>query len=363
MATPVRCSHLALICLASLHLLACATTADATTLPPHGPVLPLGPDEPEPTTPTPTGRPGPASSDRLAASPSASTFSGVLQQRILDACFIACEDNATAPPAPASTATAAATTPPSPRPRVCCAVHTREAAAVDGILQKDGASASGTTAPPSKLAAALKALPLLTIPFLPPPVAALVALCSLASPVSARSDDCFKLNHATCTIYPYDNGTNSIDRTRPSRDLDLGAVCLHPLCHADSTERLFSMLNAQRHGREGDILHIYCIVTTLEGDLSILPWRNTWRVHLPVADPGAAAASGGNICYLELAHLDYREGYHIHCPAGEHHQTYCTEYPEEAIAAAVWEHRRLNYRATAGPRYAMYQQKYKHDEL
>ena len=128
-------------------------------------------------------------------------------------------------------------------------------------------------------------------------------------------------------------------------------------------ERLFSVLNGQRHGRGDDILHIYCIVSTLEGDLSILPWRNTWRVHLPVADPGAAAASGANICYIELAHLDYREGYYIHCPAGEHHQTYCTEFPEEAIAAAVWEHRRLNYRATAGPRYTTYQQKYKHDEL
>ena len=213
------------------------------------------------------------------------------------------------------------------------------------------------------MAAVLRALPLLAIPFLPPPVAALVALSSLASRVSARFDDCFKLNHATCTIYPYDNGTNSIDRTRPNRDLDLGAVCLHPLSHADSTERLFSMLNGQRHGRGDDILHIYCIVSTLEGDLSILPWRNTWRVHLPVADPGAAAASGTNICYIELAHLDYREGYYIHCPAGEHHQTYCTEFPEEAIAAAVWEHRRLNYRATAGPRYVTYQQKYKHDEL
>ena len=238
--------------------------------------------------------------------------------------------------------------------------HTREAAAVDGSLLTPGAS--GITAP-SKMAAVLRALPLLAIPFLPPPVAALVALSSLASRVSARFDDCFKLNHATCTIYPYDNGTNSIDRTRPNRDLDLGAVCLHPLCHADSTERLFSVLNGQRHGRGNDILHIYCIVSTLEGDLSILPWRNTWRVHLPVADPGAAAASGANICYIELAHLDYREGYYIHCPAGEHHQTYCTEFPEEAIAAAVWEHRRLNYRATAGPRYATYQQKYKHDEL
>ena len=59
MATPVRCSLLALVCLAFLRLLACAPTAkdllvrcpmDTATLPPHASVLPRGPDEP--TTPT-----------------------------------------------------------------------------------------------------------------------------------------------------------------------------------------------------------------------------------------------------------------------------------------------------------------------
>ncbi|CAO2210717.1 unnamed protein product [Urochloa humidicola] len=128
---------------------------------------------------------------------------------------------------------------------------------------------------------------------------------------AAHSDDCYKLHHATCTVYPYDKKTGSVDRARPDPDMDLGAVCLHPLCHADSADRLLSALHAQRRGRGDNILYVYCAVRTLEGAPSIFPWRNTWRVHLPVAD----------ICYVELAHLGYREGYYIHCPVAEHRQT------------------------------------------
>ena len=115
------------------------------------------------------------------------------------------------PPSPAQSCSSASTTPPSsrtrttpphrarllrPRTRLQAPASARRpharGAAVDGSLLTPGAS--GITAP-SKMAAVLRALPLLAIPFLPPPV----ALSSLASRVSARFDDCFKLNHATCT--------------------------------------------------------------------------------------------------------------------------------------------------------------------
>ncbi|KAL6640116.1 hypothetical protein ACP70R_022426 [Stipagrostis hirtigluma subsp. patula] len=275
--------------------------------------------------------------DRSPAPPSPTTFTGDFQPRRLVACY-GVDNNASPRAAPPHT--------PSLVP------------ATRGVTSSDNTRPTETKAP-------LDALPLLAVPFLPPPVAALVALSYLATRVGARSDDCFKLNHATCAIYRYDNETGTIDRSRPMPDLDLGAVCLHPLCHADSDHRLLSVLHGQQHGRWDDPLHIYCTVRTLDGEgaLSILPWRNTWRVHLPIADPVAAAASGGDVCYVELAHLDYREGYYIHCPVGEQHQTYCTEFPEEAIAAAVWEHRSLSYRATVGPRYARYSSKYAHDEL
>jgi hypothetical protein len=60
--------------------------------------------------------------------------------------------------------------------------------------------------------------------------------------------------------------------------------------------------------------------------------------------------------------LGYREGYYIHCPVGEHREAYCTEFPEEAVAAAVWEHRKLNYLATVGKRYGSFEPMY-NDEL
>ncbi|CAL5002700.1 unnamed protein product [Urochloa decumbens] len=88
---------------------------------------------------------------------------------------------------------------------------------------------------------------------------------------------------------------------------------------------------------------------------TIFPWRNTWRAHLPVADPGAAAFSGDRLCYVELAHMDYREAYYIRCPAaGGHAHVSCTEFPDEVVAAAVWEHRSLTYRDTVGPKCERY---------
>nr|CAB3482737.1 unnamed protein product [Digitaria exilis] len=359
-----RAFHLAVVVLALVPFLAQATAAEnlrvrccslttTTPLPPHCSEFPLGVGAP------PTAAGTPAFVDHLRApSPSA-----------------ALPDAAAAPSpsttysddsSPRSLGASAAAARPAPRCPSSRDLNTRATIV-------EAAPRSGATTPATK-AVLLRALPLLAIPFLPWPVAALAAFSLLPTTVRARSDDCYKLNHATCKMYPYDNETDSVDRARPNKDMGLGAVCLHPLCHADSPERLASVVYGQYCcGRSGDIPHIYCTVRTLEGapsesggietnEPSIFPWRNTWRVHLPIADPAAAAASGGDICYVELAHLDYREGYYIHCPVGEYHETYCTEFPEEAIAAAVWEHRRLNYRDTVGSLYATYQSKYK-DEL
>lgn len=261
--------------------------------------------------------------------------------------------------APKPEESAISTTRAPPRPRLHLhGIHTTYGAVVDVALPLPAPYKEDAPSP-----SLLRALPLLAVPFLPPPLAALAALASLTTPARAgRSSDCFKLYHATCSIYPYDNETGTIDRTRSVAR----RVCLHPLCHADSDARLYAVIWAQKHGRVDDLLQIYCTVRTLEGEggASIFPWRNTWRVELPIAVPGAAH-SGGDICYLELAHLGYTEGYYIRCPAaGEHYEMFCTEFPEEEIAVAVWEHRSLTYRATVGPRYATYQDKYNHhDEL
>ncbi|CAL5002703.1 unnamed protein product [Urochloa decumbens] len=389
MAMAARAFHLAIIGLALLHLLAQATTAEnlhissrittATTLPSRGFVFPLGSDArpaaagaayllPPPPRALHVRRHG---RRRRAARPRRLHHGGTgrhrggthsARRRLRP--LWACSTSATSPSSPTAFTPSLhlRPSPTSPLRRVLgvsaaapggCTLSTRATAAVD---------APEAAAP--QLGATTKALLhaglplLLAVPFLPAPVSALVVLSSLVTPARARSDDCYKLHlhHATCTVYPYDNETGFVDRARP--DPELGKVCLHPLCHADSADRLLSSLHAQRRGRGDDILYVYCAVRTLEGAPSILPWRNTWSVHLPVADPRAAAASGGDICYVELAHLGYTEGYYIHCTVAEHRQTYCTEFPDEAIAAAVWEHRRLNYRDTAGPRYATYQAKY-----
>nr|TKW09877.1 hypothetical protein SEVIR_6G129900v2 [Setaria viridis] len=85
-----------------------------------------------------------------------------------------------------------------------------------------------------------------------------------------------------------------------------------------------------------------------------LPPAAAWRImpiHLPVADPAAVVAAGGDVCYVELEHMNYREGYYIRCPVRDCRHVpvlCCTEFPHDAIAAAVWEHRRLTYRNTVG---------------
>jgi hypothetical protein len=281
-----------------------------------------------------------------------------LQQRLHDASVIAREDNATAP------ATTTATAPTTPSPRVCCVHNKREAAAVDGILQTP-AGASGTTTAPSKMAAVLKALPLrqmlplLSIPFLPPPMAVLVVLSSLATPVRACSDEpsddyCSGsgLTHATCTVYRYLHDSGTIDRAQPFADLR--AVCPHPLCNAGSDERALSTAYGHRRGRRDDPFHGYCSVNTLV--VGVVPETGdrclcSVRVHLPVADPAAVVAAGADVCYVELEHMNYREGYYIFCPVRDcYHEPVvcCTEFPHDAIAATVWEHRSLIYRHALG---------------
>ncbi|CAL4998167.1 unnamed protein product [Urochloa decumbens] len=215
-----------------------------------------------------------------------------------------------------------------------------------------GETSSAATARPPRNAVAL--LPLLAAAFLPPPAAAAVALSSLA-PLALTTDlpdEYTNINHATCAVYSYNNATGEADRARQL--LDLRVVCPRPLC-IDAAE---SDLD-ERHGRRrDDQLHVYCAVQSLEGAASpsiFFAWTNTWRAHLPVADPGAAAASGDRLCYVELAHMDYREGYYIRCPdVGGHAQVSCTEFPEEAVAAAVREHRSLTYRDTVGPKCERY---------
>ncbi|CAL4998194.1 unnamed protein product [Urochloa decumbens] len=138
-----------------------------------------------------------------------------------------------------------------------------------------------------------------------------------------------------------DNATGAADRARPVPGLRV--VCPRPLC-IDATD----LEDEERRGA------VHC----LEGAASpsvFFPWRNTWRAHLPVADPGAAAAFGDRLCYVELAHMDYREGYYIRCPDdGGHAHVSCTEFPDEEVAAAVWEHRSLTYRDTVRPKCERY---------
>ncbi|CAL5002671.1 unnamed protein product [Urochloa decumbens] len=173
-----------------------------------------------------------------------------------------------------------------------------------------------------------------------------VALSSLAPLALAADlpDEYTKLNHTTCGVYANDNATGAADRARPVPGLRV--VCPRPLC-IDATD-------LEDEERRGDPLRVYCAVHSLEGAASpsvFFPWRNTWRAHLPVADPGAAAASGDRLCYVELAHM----GYYIRCPDdGGHAHVSCTKFPDEEVAAAVWEHRSLTYRDTVRPKCEMY---------
>ncbi|KAK3123227.1 hypothetical protein QOZ80_8AG0626720 [Eleusine coracana subsp. coracana] len=191
-------------------------------------------------------------------------------------------------------------------------------------------SAVTSSAAPSPLINAAL-LPLLAIAFLPRPLAAAVVVVAYL-PRLVRADYLDELSHATCAVYPYNNNTGAVQRTHPIPGL-------HEVCHCPP----FS-----------DPLPIYCAVHTLVGASSpsvFFPWTNTWRAHLPVA----VTASGGDLCYVELAYVNYREGYYIHCPTGDAHAVVsCTEFPEETVRLAVWEHRELTYRDTVGPKYERY---------
>lgn len=332
----LRPFHLAVICLAllphttTLEPAAAATifhlfhphraTNITTALPPYASVLTMAS--------TGAGRPASSHPDRYHAPPSPPTRSDASPPPGLDVSAVASKGT-TAPPH----------------------VHVR-AAAVDAIVPTPGGVTCTCSATPSTKKALLDALPLLAIPFLPPPLAALVVLSAMASPVgacAAPDADCDGLTHATCAIYPY-NGT--IDRTHPVGGRR--SVCAHPLCHADSDMRARSVAHAQLQGRRDDPIHAYCTVRSLEKQ------GDAWLIHpahLPVADPDAVVASGGDVCYVELAHLDYREGYYIRCPVCDCRRVpflCCTEFPHEAVASAVWEHRRMRYRGTVGPQFGRY---------
>lgn len=239
-------------------------------------------------------------------------------------------------------------------------------------------------------------LPLFTIPFVPGPVAALAVLFFQLTTAHARPEDSYKLNHTTCNIYPYDNDTNSVDRARPNKDMGLAAVCLHPLFYADSPECLASVVYGST------------AAAWVTSSTSTAPCARSRRVHQvglrrilrsrshfgfgiqppsfhpsPLhpspnrASPRSShgGTSGASICLWQTLPPRQRpaatsatsssrtwrlQGGILH-PLPRH-ETYCTEFPEEAIAAAVWEHRRLNYRYTVGSMYASYHSKYK-DEL
>ncbi|CAO2210718.1 unnamed protein product [Urochloa humidicola] len=331
MATVVRSAHLALICLAFLHLLA-------------------GEDHLVPSLlASDAGRATSSHHHLPAASRSASTLTDVSTPRRLHdvPVFIEREDTATAP------ATTAPTTPPAAAPCRGASAVRAPAPAVDDTHP----TPRGITAPPSKMAALLKALPLLAVPFLPPPVAALVALSSLATPVRAcsfvPSASCSGLTHGSCAVYRYHHGNGTIDRAKPFAGLR--TVCPHPRCDAGSDNRARSTAYGRCRGRHDDPFHGYCSVRTLEAE--VLPeGKKAWRimpVHLPVADPAAVVAAGGDVCYVELEHMGYREGYFIRCPVRDCRHVpllCCTEFPHDAIAAAVWERRSLTYRDTVGRR-------------
>ncbi|KAF8701783.1 hypothetical protein HU200_033101 [Digitaria exilis] len=223
-------------------------------------------------------------------------------------------------------------------------------------------TSSGAAATPSPPNAVVALLPLLAAAaFLPPPMAAAAELSSIASlALSAATgysgEEYTTLNHATCAVYAYDNATGTVDRARPLAGQRV--LCQRPLCFGADLD--LSVVHAESHGRQDDPIRVYCAVHSLEGAASpsiFFPWTNTWRAHLPIADPGTTTAdSGDHLCYVELAHMDYREGYYIRCPAGGGHaaQVSCTEFPEEAVASAVWEHRRLTYRGTVGLKCELY---------
>jgi hypothetical protein len=171
----------------------------------------------------------------------------------------------------------------------------REVAVEDTVLAPDSITA----------ATMLGALPLLAVPFLPTPLAALVVLSSLATPAKALlgfGSDCSRLARPTCAVYyyHYDNETGLLNRWR--RDPILNARCWHPLCHP-TVYRLASLYSQQR-GRGDDPLMVYCIFSALISPPTIIPWLNIYETYMPIDDPAAVAASGDRVCYVELTHMN-----------------------------------------------------------
>jgi hypothetical protein len=207
-------------------------------------------------------------------------------------------------------ASAAATTAASPTCTcVCVVLHMREVAVEDTARK-----------------ALFHALPLLAVPFLPKPLAALVVLSSLAVP--ARSDrpsdnSCCLLAHATCTVYRYLPDGTGVDRSRPYDGV-------RPVGCGPRQLRLDGPFRS------------YCHVRTLEGYNAPKGKGIAWRVlsdHPPVADPDAVLAGGGHVCYVELEHLNHREGYYIVCPVRKCPRfpfLCCSDSPHDAV---IWDRR------------------------
>jgi hypothetical protein len=199
MATTVRSFHLAVIGLAFLHLLATAAdnavvrgrTNDATTEL-HTSV------RPHDTTLTGAGRPA---SSHSATSTSTSAPNDNAPRR-----------HDVSPVVAGMDASAAATTATVASPActcVCVVIHMREVAVEDTVLAPGGITARKVL---------FHALPLLAVPFLPTPFAALVVISYLAAPARAHcpsDDSCRLLAHATCTVYRYLPDGTGVDRSRP----------------------------------------------------------------------------------------------------------------------------------------------------
>ncbi|KAL6639924.1 hypothetical protein ACP70R_022234 [Stipagrostis hirtigluma subsp. patula] len=294
MAMSVRSSHLTLAadCLALLHLLAHDTTGGHhlvhghtntdITVPPHVSVLlPLLSDA------SPT-----AASHHCRAPPSLSTLLDASPPRRLYLSAISREDTT-------------ASTSPCPCPYVR-GVHTRAAV----IVAKPRAPAGVTS--PARKENLLDALPLLAVPFLPPLGWRYPPWCPPSAPSPPTTAPGWHMPPAPCTAT---TTTAPADRAQPFADLL--SVSQHPLCHAGSDKRARSTDHAQYRGRHGDafLFHSYCALRTLE--METVAEGDAWRimpVHLPIDDPDAVVAAGGEVCYVELEHMNYSEGYYIRCP-------------------------------------------------
>ncbi|TVU06676.1 hypothetical protein EJB05_49900, partial [Eragrostis curvula] len=323
-AAPMRPSHLAVVGLGLAYLLLLPSAAATTTELLHASVLPHD------TTLTLAGRPVSSHHGRASSTSTSTTPPDDNTPRRLDVSAAVREDST----APAPTATAA----PSPRVRSSCpcvrvVVDMREAA-VDDLVP----APCSITAAATRKALLLRALPLLAVPFLPTPLAAVVALSTLATPVRAghlsTNGTCpgRDREHATCTVYRYHPG-GCVDRSMPFNGL-------RKVCHAGADELSRTVACACRQGRLGHPFQSSCHVSTLE--LYDGPARINWRVlagdYLPIADPAAAAASGEDVCYVELERGSHREGYYIPCPVRKCPRLpflCCPEFPNDAAVVAA----------------------------